>query len=88
MAPALSGNRDCNTGILIRYYFLFSSYLMALTVLPKKILYVIKKVVNLVPQQILESLLDAIHEHAKDGDLKKHNAYYADDISLFVLKKK
>ena len=37
--------------------------------------------------ELRQSLLDAVAHHAKNGDLKKHDGNYYDDITLVLMKK-
>jgi sigma-B regulation protein RsbU (phosphoserine phosphatase) len=39
-------------------------------------------------EDILKRIVDAVKEHARNGDMKKFNGKLADDITLVVLKKK
>ncbi|MBN2534344.1 MAG: serine/threonine-protein phosphatase [Spirochaetales bacterium] len=43
--------------------------------------------VRLSAKEIIETIMKALYEFAKDGDLKRHNGAYADDVTLLVLKK-
>ncbi len=39
-------------------------------------------------EDLIKKIVDAVKEHARNGDLKKYNGKLADDITLVVLKKK
>jgi serine phosphatase RsbU (regulator of sigma subunit) len=38
-------------------------------------------------KQLIEVIMREIQDHAQNGDLKKYNGNFADDVSLFVLRK-
>lgn len=38
-------------------------------------------------KEIIDRIMAALYEFAKDGDLKRHNGVYADDVSILVFKK-
>jgi sigma-B regulation protein RsbU (phosphoserine phosphatase) len=48
---------------------------------------VLQTVADLSSKEIIEEIKKALYEFAKDGDLKRHNGAYADDVTLLVIKK-
>jgi sigma-B regulation protein RsbU (phosphoserine phosphatase) len=38
-------------------------------------------------KEIMDKLLNDLYQFAKEGDYKKHNGHYADDVSLLIFKK-
>jgi sigma-B regulation protein RsbU (phosphoserine phosphatase) len=38
-------------------------------------------------KEIIEIIMKELYDYAKDGDLKRHNGAYADDVSLLIIKK-